>query len=101
MLSVNGNSRARSSSLPPLRKFYFHIASKCKVYTDDRGVVLSDLAAAHCRAVSLAWKCMRFDTEEQDWRGWYVKIADETGTLIIVLFPTAWLKAIGPHSASG
>ena len=101
MLSVNGDPRAQSSSLPPLRKFYFHIASKCKVYTDDRGVVLSDLAAAHCRAVSLVSKCMRFDTEEQDWRGWYVKIADETGTLIIVLFPTAWLKAIGPHSASG
>ena len=43
MLSVNGDPRAKSSSLPPLRKYYFHIASKCKVYTDDRGVVLSDL----------------------------------------------------------
>ena len=102
MLSVNGDPRAQSSSLPPLRKYYFHIASKCTVHTDDHGVVLSDLAAAHRRAVSLIWKCMRYDTEEQDWKSWHVKIADDTGrTLVIVLFPTAWRKAIGPHGASG
>ena len=90
MLSVKGDPRALGSR-PPLRKYYFHIASECTVYTDDRGVMLSDLAAAHRCAVSLIWKCMRLDTEEQDWRGWHVKIADDTGrTLVIVLFPAAW-----------
>ena len=84
-----------------MHKYYLHVASKCTVYNDDRGVVLSDLAAAHRCAVSVILNCMREVTEKRDWRGWYVKIADETGTLIIVLFPTAWLKAIGPHSASG
>ena len=99
MLSVKGGSCAQHLRLPP-RKYYFHIASKCKVYADNRGVLLGDLAAAHCRAVSLIWKCMRFDTEEQDWRNWYVKIADDTGrTLVIVLFPTAWLRASGPSGA--
>jgi len=90
MLSVKADSRAQGVR-PPQRKYYFHIASKYTVHTDDRGVMLSDLAAAHCRAVSLILKCMRFDTEEQDWRNWHVKIADDAGrTLVIVLFPTAW-----------
>ena len=40
---------------------------------------------------------MRFDAEEQDWRGWHIKIADDTGTLVIVLFPTASREAIGPQ----
>ena len=45
---------------------------------------------------------MRFDTEEQDWRGWHVKIADDTGrTLAIVLFPSAWHNMFGPHSGNG
>jgi hypothetical protein len=45
---------------------------------------------------------MRFDTEEQDWRNWHVKIADDTGrTLVIVLFPTAWLREAGPYGTSG
>jgi hypothetical protein len=101
MLSVKDDSRAQGLC-PPQRKYYFHIASKCTVHTDDRGVMLSDLAAAHCRAVSLILKCMRFDTEEQDWRNWHVKIADDTGrTLVIVLFPTAWLREAGPYGTSG
>ena len=64
MLSVNGNSCAQGSRLP-LRKYYLDIASEFTVHTDDRGVMLSDLAAAHRHAVSVIWNCMRFDTEEQ------------------------------------
>ena len=95
MLSVNGDSCAQGSLLT-LRKYYLDIASEFTVHTDDRGVMLGDLAAAHRHAVSVIWNCMRFDTEEQDWRGWHVKIADDTGrTSVIVLFP------IGPHRASG
>ena len=87
MLSVNGDSCAQGSRLP-LRKYYLDIASEFTVHTDDRGVMLGDLAAAHRHAVSVIWNCMRFDTEEQDWRGWHVKIADDTGrTSVIVLFP--------------
>ena len=73
----------------------------CTVHTDDRGVMLSDLAAAHRCAVSVIWNYMRLDTEEQDWRGWRVKIADDTGrTLVIVLFPTARSRTFDPHHAS-
>ena len=51
MLSVNGDSCAQGSRLP-LRKYYLHIASEFTAHTDDRGVMLSDLAAAHRYAVS-------------------------------------------------
>ena len=102
MLSAKGDSRAQGSSLPPLRKYYLNVASDCKVYADDGGALFSDLAAAHRGAVSLIWNCMRSDTEEQDWRGWHVKIADDTGrTLVIVLFPTAWSRTFDPRGASG
>ena len=102
MLSVKGNPRALGSSPPQPRKYYLHIASELTVHTDDSGVMLNDLAAAHRYAVSVIWNCMRLDTEEQDWRGWHVKIADDTGrTLVIVLFPTARRGTIGPYHASG
>ena len=90
MLSVKADSRAQASRLPP-RKYYFHIASEVTVHTDESGVMLSDLAAAHRYAVSVICNCMRLDTEEQDWRGWRVKIADDTGrTLVIVPFSGVW-----------
>ena len=102
MLSVKSDSRAERSSLPPLRKYYLNVTSDCKIYADDSGAMFSDLAAAHRRAVSLIWNCMRSDTEEQDWKGWHVKIADDTGrTLVIVLFPTAWSRTFDPRGASG
>jgi hypothetical protein len=99
-LSVKGDLRAPDSRLP-LRKYYLHIASEFTVYADDRGVILSDLAAAYRCAVSVISNCMRCDPEEQDWRGWHVKIADDTGrTLVIVLFPTVRCRMIGPRSQS-
>ena len=102
MLSLKGNPRAQGSCLPPLRKYYLHIASELTVHTDDNGAMFSDLAAAHRRAVSLIWNYMRCDTEEQDWKGWHVKIADDTDrTLVIVLFPAVQRKAFDPHGASG
>ena len=102
MLSVKGNLRALAVRPAPPRKYFLHIASELTVHTDDSGVVLSDLAAAHRRAVSLIWNYMRCDTEEQDWKGWHVKIADATGrTLVIVLFPAVQRKAFDPHGASG
>ena len=102
MLSVKGNSRAQSASLPPLRKYYLHVPSECRVYDDDRGAMLSDLATAHRRAVSLISKCMSLDPEEQDWRGWRVKIADDTGrTLVVVPFTTVQSEASDPHHTAG
>ena len=102
MLSVKGNPRALGSSPPQPRKYYLHIASELTVHTDDNGAMFSDLAAPHRRAVSLIWNYMRCDTEEQDWKGWHVKIADDTGrTLVIVLFPAVQRKAFDPHGASG
>ena len=102
MLSVKGNPRALGSSPPQPRKYYLHIASELTVHTDDNGAMFSDLAAAHRCAVSLIWNCMRSANEEQDWKGWHVKIADDTGrTLVIVLFPAVQRKAFDPHGASG
>ena len=99
MLSVKAKSRAQASLLPP-RKYYLHIVSDCTVHPDDRGAMLSDLAAAHRCAVSLIWNCMRLDTEEQDWRRWHVKIADDTGrTLVVVLFPAVQCKACDANGA--
>ena len=101
MLSVKGDSYAQSLLLPQ-RKYYFHVATEFTVHTDDSGVMLNDLAAAHRYAVSAIWNYLRCNTEEQDWRGWHVKIADDTGrTLVIVLFPTAWSRTFDPHGASG
>ena len=94
MLSVKGDSRAQGLLLPQ-HKYYFHVATESTVHTDDSGVMLNDLAAAHRYAVSAIWNYIRFDTEEQDWKGWHVKIVDETGrTLVIVLFPTAQIRTI-------
>jgi hypothetical protein len=97
MLSVK-HTRAQGSRPSPLRKYYLHIVSDFKVYTDDRGVMLSDLATAFSCAVSTISNCMSCDTEEQDWRGWHVKIADDTGrTLVIVLFPPVQRKEMIDH----
>ena len=57
MLSLKGDLPAQDLHLPP-RRYYLHIVSEYKVYADYRGVMLSDLATAHRRAVSLIWKCM-------------------------------------------
>jgi hypothetical protein len=85
MLSVKGDSRAQVSH-PPLRRYYFHIASEVTVHTDDSGVVLSDLAAAHRHAVSAIWNYIRFDTGR---------------TLVIVLFSAVQRKALDANGASG
>ena len=94
MLSVKADSLAQGLC-PPQRKYYFHIASECVAHADNRGVFLSDLAAAHRCAISVISKCIYCDPEEQDWSGWHVKIADYTGrTLMIVPF-TALREAFG------
>jgi hypothetical protein len=78
-----------------MHKYYLHIASKVRVHADDRGVMLSDLAAAHRCAISVISSCMRSVTEVQHWRGWHVKITDDAGrTLVIVLFPVAQSRTI-------
>ena len=98
MLNVKGDSRAQGSR-PPLCKYYFHIASECMVHADTHGIMLSDLAAAHHYAVSAISNYMRCDPEEQDWIGWHIKIADDTGqTLVIVLFPTALREVVGSRT---
>jgi hypothetical protein len=100
MPSVKGGSSAQGSR-PPLRKFYFHIASECVVHADTGGIMLSDLEAAHRYAVSAISSYMRCDPEEQDWIGWHIKIADDTGqTLVIVLFPTTFREAVGSNDTA-
>jgi hypothetical protein len=100
MLSLKGDPRAQTPRLP-MCKYYFHIASDCRVYADDRGVMLSYLADAYGYAISLIWHCMRYYPEEGDWRGWRVQIADHTGrTLVVVPFTTVPSEAFGRRHTS-
>ena len=58
MLSVKSDSRAQGLILPQ-RKYYFHVATEFTVHTDDSGVMLTDLDAAHRYAVSAIGSYMR------------------------------------------
>lgn len=78
-------------------KYYLHVVSKDARFADDRGVDLNDLAAAHRYAVTVIYQCMRFDSEEKNWRDWQINIADCTGkVLLTVVFPTYF----GPRRGS-
>ena len=67
------------------------------MHTDDSGVVLNDLAAAHRYAVSAIWNYMRCDTEEQDFEGWPSRYHDTGRTLVIVLFSAVQRKALNAN----
>jgi hypothetical protein len=69
-------------------RFYFHISTIDDVFPDEVGVDLADLAAAHDCALQIMHKTMLCDPEEQDWRGWMIKIADaKCRTCLTLLYP--------------
>jgi hypothetical protein len=69
-------------------RFYFHISMMNEVFPDQEGVELADLATAHDCALRIMHRTMLSDPEEQDWRGWMIKIADaKCRTLLTLLYP--------------
>ena len=69
-------------------RFYFHVSTMDDVFPDEEGVELGDLAAAHDCALRIMHRTMLSDPEEQNWRGWMIKIADAKGrTLLTLLYP--------------
>jgi len=71
-----------------LPRFYFHVSTMDDVFPDEEGVELADLAAAHDCALRIMHRTMLSDPEEQNWRGWMIKIADaKSRTLLTLLYP--------------
>jgi hypothetical protein len=71
-----------------LPRFYFHVSTMDDVFPDEEGVELADLAAAHDCALRIMHRTMLSDPEEQNWRGWMIKIADaKRRTLLTLLYP--------------
>jgi hypothetical protein len=69
-------------------RFYFHVSTKETVLRDEQGVELTDLAAAHDCGIQIMYGTMLYDPEEEDWRGWMIKIADaKDRTLLTLLYP--------------
>jgi hypothetical protein len=71
-----------------LPRFYFHVSTIDAAFPDEEGVELADLAAAHACALRIMHRTMLSDPEEQNWRGWMIKIADaKSRTLLTLLYP--------------
>jgi uncharacterized protein DUF6894 len=91
-----------------VQRFYFHIlAGDLGMIPDTDGAELTDLRAAHQRAVRIMFHTMFSFDDLQDWRGWRVKIADAAGNLVLtVLYHSRYNKRpCGPadsktHSAN-
>ena len=74
-----------------MARFYFHLSAPDAEFPDDIGSDVSDLAAAHSRAVRLANCVMMFSAFADcapDLRRWTVKVTDERRRLVFtVIFP--------------
>ena len=63
-------------------RFYFHLSAPDQVFADNMGSDLSDLSAAHARALILADRMMMifgFADRTSDFRRWTVDVADDSG----------------------
>jgi len=74
-----------------MARFYFHLSAPDAEFPDDIGSDVSDLAAAHSRAVRLANCVMMFSAFADcapDLRRWTVKVTNERRRLVFtVIFP--------------
>jgi hypothetical protein len=72
-------------------RFYFHLRAPHQVFADNMGSDLSDLSAAHTRAILLADRVMMifgFADRTSDFRRWTVDVTDDKQqSLITVKFP--------------
>jgi hypothetical protein len=74
-----------------MTRFYFHLCAPDQVFADNIGSELSDLSAAHARALLLADRVMTIfglADRTSDFRKWTVRITDDRQQpLITVKFP--------------
>jgi hypothetical protein len=69
-----------------MQRFYFHIlAGDLGLIIDADGADLTDLSAAHQRAVRIMYETMSSIHDTDDWRGWRVKVADASGNSVLTL----------------
>lgn len=72
-----------------MQRFYFHIfAGDLGLIPDTDGSELSDLSAAHQRAVRIMYETMSSVHDPGDCRGWRVKVAADGGgnSVLTVLY---------------
>lgn len=72
--------------------FYFHLSAPDQDFQDPIGADLSDICAAHSRAMLLADRVMMFSgfaDQDLDFRRWTVRVTDASQNLLMtILFPT-------------
>jgi hypothetical protein len=76
-------------------RYYFHLSNSHELITDNIGSEVSDVAAAHRRAVRLANRVVSFSglaDREPDWRRWIVRVTDQSQLPIVtVIFPACFM----------
>jgi hypothetical protein len=86
-------------------RFYFHLCAPDQVFADNIGSDLSDLFAAHARALMLADRVMMifgFADRTADFRRWTVDVTDEKQrSLVTVKFPINFPRGKRKAVASG
>jgi hypothetical protein len=67
-----------------MTQVYFHCSTAKKVFLDQHGAVVNDLAEAHDRATRLV---QTFTNERslEDWRDWVLHVSDEEGDELFVV----------------
>ena len=77
-------------------RFYFHLSAPDQCFRDNVGCDVTDLSAAHSRAVQLVDRVMTFSgfaDREPDLRRWTIEIADDCQrSVVTVIFPAPFEK---------
>jgi hypothetical protein len=77
-------------------RYHFHLSAPDEYFRDQAGVEVSDLSAAHMRAVQLADRVLMvgaFARCEADLRRWTVQVTDECQRPVMtVIFPAEFEK---------
>lgn len=73
-----------------MREAYFHYANPEHLLIDKRGAAVSDFADACAQANRLV-RTMIATANDEDWRGWELRVTDDLGEEIFVLPFTALL----------
>lgn len=67
-----------------MTQVYFHRSTAKKVFLDQHGIVVNDLAEAHDHATRLV---QSFTSEHglEDWRDWVLHVSDDQGDELFVI----------------